>query len=237
MKRLEHRYEGPEVLARLLERSGCELSVDDVRDEFECAVEEGTRASELIPLLWELEPRFSNPSAARRTFANLFGLWDIIARDAVGELVMPEQDPDAPLGADLVKRAWHALYDLAPAELRRARDRFDNRQSDLAAFVNERLVTAGEVAQEAALDLAFECWFIAERIRGEGRLSHLGRAGLEAALASHDPAEAEPEPALAALITATLWERTADETRPLPEADIPAVERVLRAVRAALAVR
>lgn len=235
MKRLERRYEGPEVLGGLLEQSGCELSVDDVREEFECAVEEGTQASEIMPLLWELEPRFASPEQARRTFSNLFGLWDAVAQEAVGDLVMPEQDPDAPLSPEFVERTWESLCDLGKAEIRRARDRFDNRQSDVAAFVFEQLAGAGEVAQETALDLAFESWWIAERARGEDRLGRLTRTALEAAFDVEDDPSAEPEPALAAMVTTALWEQAADEERPLSEADLPAVERALRAVRWVLA--
>ena len=46
----------------------------------------------------------------------------------------------------------------------------------------------------------------------------------------HD-ATSDVEPALGNLVTATLWEQNADEERPLPEVDIPTLERLLRITR------
>ena len=52
--------------------------------------------------------------------------------------------------------------------------------------------------------------------------------------AQGEAAEGDAEPALAALTTTTLWEQNADEERPLPDEDIPTVERVLRTARRAM---
>ncbi|MSP71797.1 MAG: hypothetical protein EXR76_06395 [Myxococcales bacterium] len=230
-RRISREYEGPEVLAELLKSSSCELTVEDVIEEFLAAIEEGSEAAELIPLLWEGEPKFSTPERARRTFSNLFGLWDAVTRNAVGELLMPDQDPDSPLGTEYVDRAWRALDELAEKEQQRARDRFDNVQAELATWVFEKLAPVSQISQEVALDLAFECWFIAEHVRGEGHVVRPTRAALEAALTEADDATSDVEPALGNLVTATLWEQNADEERPLPEVDIPTLERLLRITR------
>lgn len=235
-KRLRRVYEGPEVLAELLETSGCELTVDEVVEEFVCAVEEGTQAAEIVPLLWELEPRFGSPEVARRTFANLFGLWDDVAKGQTGDLVTLEAlDPNAPLTPAYVERTWQTFDVLDDADVRRARDAFDNVQADVGAFVFERANPLGEVAVTTALDLAFELWWLCREARGD--VPRITRAALTAAHAEPDDPESEPEPGLAGLVTATLWEQAADETNPLPEDAIPQVERALRALRHALAPR
>lgn len=235
--RLARIYEGPDVLGPLLEESGCELTVDEVVDEFMCALEEGTPAGELIPLLWEIEPRFAHAAEARRTFSNLFGLWDAVDAEltaAQGPLIeLGELDPSAPLTRRVVDRRWAELDTLESKAWRRARDRFDNHQSDVATFAFEQLDGHGDVAIEAAIDLAFETWWILEKTRGADAVHRAHRGALVASWAQEDDGS-EPEPGLAGMVTASLWERAADETRPLPEIVIPVVERVLKAVRRAL---
>lgn len=238
--RLPRVYEGPDVLGPLLEASGCELDVDEVVEEFACALEEGTPAGELIPLLWEVEPRFADPAIARRTFQNLFGLWDAVDAELTAEhgplVDLGELDPDAPLSGRQVDRASTRLVELDDRSWRKARDRFDNHQSDVATFVFECLADHDPVAVETAVDLAFETWWILEHSRGAAAVPRAGRDALTAAFAAEDDGS-EPEPGLAGMITAALWEQSADEDRPLPEAAIPLAERTLKAVRLALVPR
>lgn len=243
MPRLERNYEGPEVLAELLRTSGSDLTVEDVEAEFEVALEEGTEAHEIIGLFWELEPRFGGPKEARRTFANLFGLWDQMKRGSMRTMAeLPIFDPTAPLDAGFVREASGMLETLSSAERRSVNDKFDNVQSDVVAFVFDRLKGLSEAAQELAMDLAFEQWWLCLRARGavdaatRDLLEHAwARAGDEDA--SGEPLD-EPEPALAALVTQTLWEfAAADEGPALDEAEIPAMERALTAVRWVLSVR
>ncbi len=230
--RLERDYEGPAALADLLKRSGCELTVDEVVEEFVCAVEEGTQANEIIPRLWELEPTFATPAEARRTFSNLFGLWDEVASDATAGLVLLEvpADPSAALSPGFVEGAWLELEAQADGEGRRDRDRYENLQGDLGAWIFEQVSTLSTVSAESALELAFESWWILDRA---GRsMATATRTALNAALA--DEISAEAEPALASMATTTLFEAAAEEARPLPEDEIASIERVLRAVRATL---
>ena len=236
--RLSRIYEGPKVLAPLLAESGCELTVEDIREEFICAVEEGSTAGDIIPLLWDAEPRFAVPEIARRLFGNLFGLWDDVVRAAgVGDTPGAEPGVDAgkPLSLAYVEHAWRVLDGLDDKAVERHRHRFDNVQSEIGTFVFEQLQAVGEVGLEIALDLAFEIWWIADHGRGAEALPRPVRADLERALEAGDLAGSEREPALADLVTATLLEHAADDLRPLPEEDIPAIERALRAVRTALA--
>lgn len=237
-ERIERVYEGPEVLGPLLSGSGCELSVDEVVEEFVCALEEGSVQGEIIPLLWEMEPRFADAGVARRTFGNLFGLWDSVAKElgVGGEVALGDLDPSAPVSDRVVDRVWGKLDSLDERAWRRARDRFDNHQGDVAAFVFERLADQDGVVVETALDLAFESWWILEDVRGAAGVPRASRVVLEGAFDAEDGG-GESEPGLAGLATAVLWEQAADEERPLPEVGIGVAERVLKAVRWGLSPR
>ena len=85
------------------------------------------------------------------------------------------------------------------------------------------------------MDLAFETFWLCERARGEKRVPRATREALDKALRDADRLAEETEPALASLVSSTVWEQAADEENPLPEADIPAIEAVLRAARQVLA--
>lgn len=234
-RRLERHFEGPEILADLLDLAQCPLGLEDVREEFEAAVEEGSTPGDVLPLLWEGEPRFPSAADARRTFSNLLGLWDAIAEGQVGVLIVPEQDPAAPLSPAFVEAAWVEFDGLDERELQRDRDRYENLQADVAEFVFGRLTNCGETAQAIALDLAFECWWLCQRARSPDRVPRPSLTELEAAWERDLDPTVEPEPALAGHVTVTLWTQAADDEEPLPETDIPAIDHVLRAVRAELA--
>ena len=235
MKRLERKFEGMEALADLLTQSGCDLTAEEVVEEFHCAVEEGTLAHEVIPLLWEQEPVFQNTNQARRTFSNLFGLYADIAQDSMAELVpLPSLDPDAPITPEHADRTWRVLEGLSDSDWRRSRDRFDNRQAEIGTFVFEQLQHLEQVAIETGLILSFEAWWILEAVRSEASLQQPSRTELNQAFAHDEGSAAEAEPALAVQASTALWERAADDESPLGEDDIPYIEAVLRAVRIAL---
>ena len=234
--RIDRNYEGPEVLSELLETSGCGLSHEEVVDEFECAVEEGTRAHDIIPLLWEeSEPSFPDAATARRTFGNLFALFDLIASDAVADLVqLPVFDPNAPISAEHAEKAWSAMDELSDKDVARAVDRFENCQPEISNFVQERLDNHADLAIECALSHAFEAWWIMEHLKGEDSSPRASRQMLNDAFAQTEETAEEVEPALAILVTTGLWEQAAHEEHPLTEDSIPVIERVLQAVRLAL---
>jgi hypothetical protein len=230
--RLQRHFEGPEVLGGLLADSGCELTLDEVIDEFECAVEEGTPGHEVVSLLWEREPRFPTPAAARRTFSNLFGLWDQVATGAIADLVqLPELAAKGPITAAHADRAWREYDAMSARDQTRARDRFDNAHSEVVAFLTGRLAQASAVAMEAALELAFETWWISQKVRAHPRLASYAEL---VDIVERETPEPEPEPALAGLVTVSLWERAAEDEAPLSEDEIPVVEAVIHAVRVAL---
>src|SRR5512137_2870976 len=72
-------YEGPEVLTALLQKAGCPHGAEEVADHFRAACAAGEPRGDVIPSLFPEEPRFESPDAARRLYANLFGLWDRVA--------------------------------------------------------------------------------------------------------------------------------------------------------------
>src|SRR5512137_1250014 len=72
-------YEGPEVLTALLARAGSPHAAEEVADHFRAASAAGEPRGDVIPSLFPEEPRFESPDAARRLYANLFGLWDRVA--------------------------------------------------------------------------------------------------------------------------------------------------------------
>ena len=72
-------YEGPEVLTALLARAGSPHGADEVAEHFRTATAAGEPRGDVIPSLFPEEPRFESPEAARRLYANLFGLWDRVA--------------------------------------------------------------------------------------------------------------------------------------------------------------
>jgi polyprenyl P-hydroxybenzoate/phenylacrylic acid decarboxylase-like protein len=72
-------YEGPEVLSALLERAGSKNRAEDVVAMFTQAQAAGEPRSAVIPGIFQDEPRFESPEAARRLYSNLFGLWARLA--------------------------------------------------------------------------------------------------------------------------------------------------------------
>lgn len=231
--RLERRYEGPEILNDLLKKSGSEHTVEDLRFEFEAALEEGTAPGEVIALLWEDEPHFTSPEQARRTFMNLFGFYDsLVAENGVFDLNDdPEEDePHRGLATLQVESLWNRLEDLPPKDQKRVYNRFDNQCADVLAFLYDQLKPQGDIAIEAASELAFELWFILSEAYGDKL--HLPSCS-ELSRLHKTPSELieEPEPAIAALIHCSLWERNADEEAPLPEEAIAQIEAALLTVR------
>ena len=46
--RLKREFEGEEVLTTLLQDSQCDFTFDEVVEEFECGIEEGSQAGEIV---------------------------------------------------------------------------------------------------------------------------------------------------------------------------------------------
>jgi hypothetical protein len=237
-------YEGPEVLTALLQRAGSPHGAEEAAELFARAHDRGEPRSAVIPALFPEEPRFEGPDAARRLYANLFGLW---ARVAAGlgprddaPAVAPEAAPPPPLpprGAvagdtvpgDLVEAVWRQLAALPAREVRRRRDRFENVQPDLVGWLDATpLPDAGGVA---AGDLLFEAWVMLDQAFGE-RLGAVAHRELREIEREPPPLEAT-QPAIAAYVEEQL-DNLADEDPAFRAEDRARVERVLAVAVSAL---
>ncbi len=233
-QKLEHRFEGDEILDDLLRRSGCEHTTEDLRYEFDAALEEGTAPGEVIALLWDGDPKFESPEMARRTFSNLFGLYDEMAKQtAFFDLTGGEEpDPNAPLSAIEVEKIAHRVEEMPAKDKKRLYNRFDNRAADAMAFLFETLKSLGDDAVAAASEIAFEIWAILYEHRGESK----SEPSLEELMALHAVRGElyEPsEPALAGLVHCLIYERAADE--PLSDESLLQIEMALTTYLRALA--
>jgi hypothetical protein len=237
-------YEGPEVLEALLARAGSPHDAAAVADVFARALAAGEPRSAVIPGLFTDEPRFESPDAARRLYGNLFGLWARIAAGLGPHDDAPEVSPEPPLppplptrGAlsgstvpsDIVEMVWRHLAAASPRETQRRRDRFQNIQPDLAAWLEA--VPLPEVGALAALDLAFEVWAMFDQAFGD-RLAAVDFRRLRA-LEEEPPPPDDAQPAIAAYVTEQL-DNLADEDAAFGAPERAQVERTIATVIAAL---
>ncbi len=237
-------YEGPEVLDALLARAGSPNDAAAVADAFARAQAAGEPRSAVIPGLFPDEPKFESPEAARRLYANLFGLWARLAaglgpHDDAPE-VAPEPPPATPLPVrgtatgtavptDVVDAVWRHLAAAPPREVQRRRDRFQNVQPDLVAWLDASPLP--ESGALAALDLVFEAWVMHDQAFGD-RLGVVEFGALRQ-LADEPPPMEESQPALAAYVAEQL-DNLADEDPAFGEPERAQVERTVATAVAAL---
>jgi hypothetical protein len=234
-------YEGPEVLTALLARAGSPHGTDEVAEHFRTATAAGEPRGDVIPSLFPEEPRFESPEAARRLYANLFGLWDRVAAGLgveADEPVPAEAPPPAPdrgsvdgrvIPPEFVEQAWRYLAALPERELSRMRDQFQNVQPDIDAWLNE--VELPEVGGVAAQDLVFEAWAMFDRAFDD-RLGDVDWRELRE-LEAEPPALESVQPALAAYVSEQL-DNLQDEEPDFGAPQRAQVERVLAAAAASL---
>jgi hypothetical protein len=237
-------YEGPEVLSALLARAGSPHDAAAVADAFARAQAAGEPRSAVIPALFPAEPRFESPDAARRLYGNLFGLWARIAAglgphdDAPEVVAEPPPPPPLPVRGiaagrivppDIVDAVWRHLAAAPPREVQRRRDRFQNVQPDLAAWLDASPLP--ESGALAALDLAFEAWAMFDQAFGD-RLGAAEFAELRA-LEEEPPPLEESQPAIAAYAAEQL-DLLADDDPAFGATERAQVEKALAAVVAAL---
>jgi hypothetical protein len=232
------------VLSALLGRAGSPHDAAAVADAFRRAQGSGEPRSAVIPGLFPDEPRFESPDAARRLYANLFGLWARLAaglgpHDDAPE-VSPEPPPPPPLPergaapgtavpADVADAVWRHLAAAPPREVQRRRDRFQNAQPDLVAWLDATPLPESGAA--AALDLAFEIWAMFDQAFGD-RLGAVDFGALRA-LEQEPPPVEESQPAVAAYVAEQL-DNLADEDAAFGEPERAQVERTVAAAVAAL---
>jgi hypothetical protein len=232
------------VLTALLTKAGSPHDAAAVADAFGHAQAKGEPRSSVIPALFPEEPRFESPDAARRLYANLFGLWARIAaglgpHDDAPEVVdEPPPPPPLPLRgiatgnavtSDVVEAVWRHLAAAPPRDVQRRRDRFQNVQPDLAAWLDAAPLP--EEGAAAALDLAFEAWAMMDQAFGE-RLRAVEWKELRGLEEEPPPLEAS-QPAFAAYAAEQL-DILADEANGFGVPERAQAEKVLAAAVAAL---
>lgn len=147
------------MLDGLLELSGSPLNTHETFARFVEAHQQGARSADVIPSLFDGEPRFTDPQIARRLYQNLLGLWDAVASGQRVELnpaergkrekkKKPEPPPPFDVSSDAdagpteawVEQAWRYLDELPegdPRTLERLNHAFENRQDALAQWLDE----------------------------------------------------------------------------------------------------
>jgi hypothetical protein len=234
-------YEGPEVLTALLLRAGSPHGAEEVADHFRAACAAGEPRSDVIPSLFPAEPHFETPDAARRLYANLFGLWERVAAglgpDADEPVAVTPPSPPPERGnvdgrvlpPPFVEAAWRWMASLPGREVTRLRDRFQNLQPDLDAWLGE--VELPETGGLAAHDLVFEAWVMFDRAFDD-RLGDVEWKELRE-LEGEPPALESVQPALAAYVGEQL-DNLQDEEPDFGPPERAQVERVIAAAGAAL---
>ena len=237
-------YEGPQVLAALLQKAGSKSSADDVVALFQRAQAADEPRSAVIPTLFEDEPHFESPEDARRLYSNLFGLWARLAAGLGAHEDAPEVPPEpaAPpplpergslegdhLTAELVETVWKNLAAASPREQQRRHDRFQNAQPDLAAWLDT--LALPDDAAVAAQDLAFEAWAMFDQAFGE-RLGTVEYREVRA-LEKEPPPLESVQPALGAYVAEQL-DVLADEDPDITPEAAAQVERTIATLAAAL---
>ena len=237
-------YEGPEVLTALLARAGSPHDATAVAEAFVRAQLAGEPRAAVIPGLFPEEPHFESPDAARRLYSNLFGLWARLAaglglHDDAPE-VAPEPPPPPPLPdrgvapgnivpGDVVEAVWRHLAAAPPRDVQRRRDRFQNVQPDLAAWLDAAPLP--ESGALAAIDLVFEAWVMFDQAFG-ARLGAVEFRELSA-LGDEPPPLQESQPPIAAYVGEQL-DSLADEDPAFGEGERAQVERTVAVAVAAL---
>lgn len=224
---LSRKFEGAEVLQKLLTRSGTLADVDDVAAAFTKAIADGVPANVVIQALWEDEPRFERPTEARALFSNLLGLYDVIAekgsvdltRAATPRLKLAKARPPDPFETEPTQ-AWleaaGRYFEDHPKERQKLQHAFDNREDALVTWLD-------------ASDFSDEGFGTAHALCAD-LFAFLELGGREVTPFDERSSARAPTDAPQALIDwvdDALLESTEDEDKPLPEAQ---AQRVREAV-------
>lgn len=220
----ERRFESIERLDTLLASAGSTYSTFEVAEGFRLALKDGANAGDVIPDLFESEPRFADPSLARALYGNLFGLWDMLAQgqtlgpaDKTERSPKPEPRPREPKprtwGAqgptlDDVQAAFRYLEDQRPHELRRWNDIFENRYDSLLGWLDASGLSDEGFA--VARHLLFELFVMLELGLKQGAAS-IDATSLQVEKSTDLPA------ALTAWVTESIFEAEEHDEAPLPK--------------------
>jgi hypothetical protein len=231
----DHRFEGADVLAGLLDLAGSPYGPEEVLETFRQGRKAGLAPGDVIPTLFPTEPRFGDPALAQRLFQNLLGLWDLAPGNV--SLTTPRPPPKParpvppdPLGAaaptqEWVETAWRYL-DTAPRARQRLLHSFENRQDALVTCLDERGLS--DEGYGVLRHLAFELHAMLE-------------LGCGTAPDRVDPAALEKSPggdggpaALLAYADEALFEAEQDEEAPVPAAERAVIRELGKKLVAAL---
>jgi hypothetical protein len=225
---LARRFDGREALDKALKQSGALGDVDDVVQAFRTAVEQGVPPQPVILALWEDEPRFASPADAEQLFANLLGLYELVAskdpfdlgaRHARVERIKKEKTPppvalgDAVPDTEWLEAAWRYLEDTSK-ERERLGHAFDNRQDALVSVIDAAGVSDAGFA--VCRELAFEVFALLEL--GGLRLGSVDEADVPAEASSTLP------DALVRWVEDGVIEAEAADEQPLPVDEQPVVQ-------------
>lgn len=235
----QREFEGVQTLDGLLDLSGSSMNTAQVFEVMRAAHAEGRSHSDVIPSLFEDEPRFPSPDIARRLYQNLLGLWDLMEEGRPVRLdegprpprpkkVKPVPPtpfhPEAPSG-EFVEAAWRYLEDDEKARTRLGHS-FENRQDALLGALDAAGLT--DEGYGVARHLLFELYAMLELGWPPG-ITSVDPAALEA------DTEAPPvPPALRTYADEALFEAEQDEEQPLPSQELEAVRRLVHRGLAAL---
>jgi hypothetical protein len=216
----ERRFEGRDTLEELLGIAGSPFTMQQVVDAMREAVAEKKAASELIPTLFEGEPRFSNPDVARRLYQNLLGLWDLVAAgqpfDHEGakapppRVKKPKPQPPPPFTDEpdeaFVEAAWRYLEDDRKERVR-LNDKFENVQDALLSWLDAEGLS--DEGYASARQVIFELFSMIE-LGWPGGTSSAAPPG-----AGATEGAAEPPAALMAYADEAIFEAEQDDESPL----------------------
>ncbi|MGO8968836.1 MAG: hypothetical protein ACLQDQ_04620 [Myxococcaceae bacterium] len=231
----ERRFEGSDVLAELLALGGSPYGPEEVAAQFREARKAGLQPADVLPTLFPAEPRFADPSQARRLFQNLLGLWDVCPdtlslglagpRPKKPKPVRPVPLAGGPPTEEWVESAWRFLEQDTRAHTRLLHS-FENRQDALVSFLDEEPLS--DEGYGVLRHLAFELHAMLE-------------LGCGAAPARVDPAALKTSPggeggpaALIAYADEALFEAEQDEEAPVAANEAAALRGWVRNLVAAL---
>ncbi|MFL5354762.1 hypothetical protein [Archangium sp.] len=235
-----HHFEGAQVLDGLLDLAGSSHDSLTVLAHMRQAHAEGRSSRDVIPELFEREPRFGSPELARQLFQNLLGLWDLVEE---GKPVRFEEGPREPRpkkqkveaprpfapgepDTAFVEAAWRYLEDDEKARTR-LHHAFENKQDTLLGELDAAGLT--DEGYGVARHLLFELHAMLELGWPQGLASVAPRAMTDAGM------EASPvPPALAAYADEALFEAEQDEEHPLSPEELAKVRSLVKRGMAAL---
>lgn len=220
------RFDGRARLDGLLAKSGALGDTEDVVGAFRQAVAKDVPPQPVIQALWQDEPHFDSPKDAERLFANLLGLYDLVAsgepfalddeREAPSKKRARAVAPEALTGAPddgWLEGAWRYLDD-APKERERLGHAFDNRQDALVSIIDASELSDAGFA--FVRELCFEIFAMLE-LGGQRVRSVHAEDVLD------EVEEAALPPALRKWVDDALIEAEDADERPLPEDEQPDV--------------